>query len=104
VTNNAEKYFPNDPGVKYLVRLFRQFLPQGADLLVLPGGKIQEGGKLIRSEEDAHSKLTESLGMERWNKLSKNSQNCLILAEIQWNNNALDFGFSIMEWSGLIAT
>jgi hypothetical protein len=59
---------------------------------------------LIRSEEDAHSKLTESLGMERWNKLSKNSQECLLSAELQWKNNALDFGFDIKDWSGLIAT
>ncbi len=98
---SVEKYFPTDPIACCSAMILRQFIPQGAQLTVLPGKAGQEGARISGAEETKAFFMRE-LGADRWEQLSEKSQLSLVSAELQWKNSAHDFGFGITDWSGLI--
>lgn len=99
VVEVVEKYFSDDPIAMCSARIFKQLLPQVAELHVLGGGQGRQNNK-----SEVQSFLQGELGKERWDKLSADSQDCLLSAELQWKNSAIEFGFGIKDWSGLIVT
>lgn len=100
---SAEEYFSADPVASSSALVLRQFVPQGAQLKVFPG-KIGQDGTATDGAKQVRDRLQGYLGAERWNKLSENSRNFLISAELQWCNNYREFCFGINDWSGLITT
>lgn len=96
---SVEEHFSADPLAMSSIGILRQYLPQGADLHVLDGGKGAHHG-----ESEIRSLLKSELGDDRWDKLSASSQNSLVSAELQWKNSAIEFGFGIKDWSGLVIT
>lgn len=99
IVDSIGKHFSDDPVARTSAMIFQQFLPQRAEVKVLQGGV-----KSSRGAEEVSEFLIRKLGNERWTKLAKNSQDCLVSAEIQWKNSAVEFGFGIKDWSGLITT
>lgn len=99
VVEVVEKYFSDDPIAMCSARIFKQILPQVVGLHVLGGGQGRQNSK-----SEVQSFLQGELGKERWDKLSGDSQDCLLSAELQWKNSAIEFGFGIKDWSGLIVT
>ncbi len=96
---STEDKFSSDPVARASAMILRQFVPHGAKLKVLEGKKK---GERAQSEKDVSAFLEGKIGTERWDKLSANSRVCLVSAEQQWRNNAVDFGFGIGDWSSLI--
>ncbi len=103
VVEATEKYFYDDPLAMASALHFRNLLPQQAELHVLPGGK-KEGVSRQWREQEIRERFEGNLGPERWSRLSENSRACLVSAELQWRNSAVEFGFGIKDWSGLVTT
>lgn len=99
----TEDQFSDDPIAAGSVAYFRPYISQAAELHLLEGGTKKT---LVRksSESEVLSSYEEMLGTERWHKLSLDSQNCLVSAELLWRNSAVEFGFGIKDWSGYITT
>jgi len=103
VVESVDLYFSNDPVALCSANYFRQHIPQSAQLHVIEGGGKGSFGRQ-QSEENVREFLFNVLGKVRWEKLSEKSRNCLVSAELQWRNSAVEFGFGIKDWSGLIIT
>lgn len=94
------KYYPNEQLPQLANKVISQYLPLKAKLHVLKGGKASE--ELRYSEPDVTALLIRELGVDRWEKLSQTSQQLIISAEMLWKNSAVEFGFGIKDWSGII--
>jgi len=103
VVEATEEYFRDDPLAMASALHFRNLLPQQAELHVLPGGRKEGIGRQWR-EQEIWEFFEGNLGPARWGKISENSRACLVSAELQWRNSAVEFGFGIKDWSGLVTT
>jgi len=101
--DSIDKYFGNDPIATCSAAYFRPYLTKQAELHTIEGGSKEPFG-IRQSEKYIREFFETELGVERWEKLSQNSQKCLVSAELQWRNSAIEFGFGIKDWSGLITT
>lgn len=99
LVENIKKNYNYDPLSRASALFLRQFLPQSANLIVFPGKGTKETAV---PEKDTADLLKTRLGVERWEKLNKDSQICLVSAEHLWKCNAADFGFGIRDFSALI--
>lgn len=96
--------FASDPVATLSLQYLKQFVPQQAKLHVIGGGNNPERHKRSEtSSVDVKDFLLAELGEDRWNKLSADSQNHLISAEILWRKTYAELGFGIKDCSGLIS-
>jgi hypothetical protein len=103
VVDSVDKYFNDDPVAACSANYFRPYIPKSAELHSIEGGSKGFFDRK-QSEGSVREFFEGEFGRERWAKLSENSRNCLISAELQWRNSAVEFGFGIKDWSGLITT
>jgi len=103
VVESTDKYYSDDPLAVASAMYFKKLLPQTAELHVIEGAAKSSFGR-VNNEADITAFFENELGSDRWGKLSENSRSCLVSAELQWRNSAVEFGFGIKDWSGLITT
>lgn len=103
VVYSIDKFFYDDPIAVCSANYFRPYLSKPAELHAIEGGSKGFFDKKQR-EGSVREFFETEYGVERWAKLSENSRKCLISAELQWRNSAVEFGFGIKDWSGLITT
>jgi hypothetical protein len=90
-------------GRNKLTSYFRQYISKPAELHVIEG-TAKSPFRRVNYEAEIKAFFENELGSKRWNKQSENSRSCLVSAELQWRNSAVEFGFGIKDWSGLITT
>lgn len=99
IVNTIDEHFAHDPVSMSSADVLRQHLPKSAKLY-----RIENYREKQVSGPDVITNFKCILDISRWDKLSKSSQECLISAELQWRNNAIEFAFGIKDWSGLVIT
>jgi len=102
IVAESERSFSNDAMAMLSRRFLKQFIPQQAQLHVLSGKEHEPSKRPAASEIEVQTVLSDDLGKDRWNKLSRESQEHLVSAEILWRKTYAEFGFGIKDCSGLI--
>lgn len=99
----SERSWPDDPMANFSRQLLRQWVPQQAQLHVISSDQDKEKKAIYESHAEIKDFLIHELTVERWHKLSEESQKQLISAEMLWRKSYRDVGFGITDCSGFIS-